>query len=947
MSRIRFLEDSEPTTDAPSGTVYLYVDEDDSHLKTKDDQGTIVDLTASGAGDFVGPGSATNNAIVRFDTTSGKLGQDSSVLVDDSDNVSGVALLTSTDLTVTNTITGSVDGNAGTVTTITGLAPDTATTQATQPSITTTANLTTVGALDAGSITSNFGSIDNGASNITTTGDVGVTGARVAKGWFADLEITNLPTISGTGINAGMISIADAGSYFEGTDVEDALQENGRYLTDITDDVALTRYAVTQATAGSAWVVTVTQPDAIDLEFNIGLVHLTHSSDVMTVDATAFAGSDASPNTVYIYVVDTASSPVLTASNTSPDGIVEHVHIATYKAGLVSASSTTLYGGASQECTGYEFIAKTCHRFFDDGARYQTGMSTTAIATNVTIGVGTFNVIFDNVSSGEKVVGTDGLFFIENDGTFGTKTDFAFTNYSTSGDAITANKYYNVVLGIVQDGGTRIMALVQRGDTIPGGKEYKNAKEAIEDKYNTIITQPSDTLLKRLFVPVCRIVIYNDGSDELQEIPEAGTSVYSIDLRGLNVGDGGAASSGSNVLDGSTESDSPFWNATNGEYDPKTLAEAMALYSGSAAAAFSFNSQDITNVGSLGVTGTRLTKGWFTDIEVTNAIAGAVTGNAGTVTNGVYTTDNLSVLAATTSAQLAGVISDETGSGLLVFATSPALTTPNIGTPSAGTLTSCTGLPISTGVTGLAANVATFLATPSSANLISAVTDETGSGALVFGTSPTIGGTLNCDGAAIFNETGADVDFRVESDTVTHALFVDGATGAVGLGAVPLTNMVGGDILLEGGSLALKEITTPTADANYGKVYTKSDNRIYFQDGAGTEHDISEVEIVTDLGSMGASTYYMNYNTSNAWEATATAANIIIDISNDPADGTAGYLVLYITNGGAATSITWPTGTDWDAGAAPELQASGIDIITFTTIDGGTKHHAKRAWADA
>jgi len=70
--------------------------------------------------------------------------------------------------------------------------------------------------------------------------------------------------------------------------------------------------------------------------------------------------------------------------------------------------------------------------------------------------------------------------------------------------------------------------------------------------------------------------------------------------------------------------------------------------------------------------------------------------------------------------------------------TSPTLTTPALGTPSSGTLTSCTGLPIASGVSGLAANVATFLATPSSANLIAAVTDETGTGLLVFGTSPTI-----------------------------------------------------------------------------------------------------------------------------------------------------------------------------------------------------------------
>lgn len=70
--------------------------------------------------------------------------------------------------------------------------------------------------------------------------------------------------------------------------------------------------------------------------------------------------------------------------------------------------------------------------------------------------------------------------------------------------------------------------------------------------------------------------------------------------------------------------------------------------------------------------------------------------------------------------------------------TAPVMTAPVLGTPASGTLTNCTGLPVSTGVSGLGTGVATFLATPSSANLASAVTDETGSGALVFGTSPTI-----------------------------------------------------------------------------------------------------------------------------------------------------------------------------------------------------------------
>jgi hypothetical protein len=83
-------------------------------------------------------------------------------------------------------------------------------------------------------------------------------------------------------------------------------------------------------------------------------------------------------------------------------------------------------------------------------------------------------------------------------------------------------------------------------------------------------------------------------------------------------------------------------------------------------------------------------------------------------------------IASMTSAQLAARVTDETGTGKLVFATSPTLVTPALGTPASGTLTNCTGLP-STGIVAM-----------TSADLAARVTDETGSGKLVFATSPTL-----------------------------------------------------------------------------------------------------------------------------------------------------------------------------------------------------------------
>ena len=86
--------------------------------------------------------------------------------------------------------------------------------------------------------------------------------------------------------------------------------------------------------------------------------------------------------------------------------------------------------------------------------------------------------------------------------------------------------------------------------------------------------------------------------------------------------------------------------------------------------------------------------------------------------------------------------------------TSPILTTPALGTPASGTLTNTTGFPTAN-LAGLGTGVATFLATPSSTNLRGALTDETGTGSAVFGTSPTLSSpTITGTGAIAGTFTG-------------------------------------------------------------------------------------------------------------------------------------------------------------------------------------------------
>jgi hypothetical protein len=165
-------------------------------------------------------------------------------------------------------------------------------------------------------------------------------------------------------------------------------------------------------------------------------------------------------------------------------------------------------------------------------------------------------------------------------------------------------------------------------------------------------------------------------------------------------------------------------------------------------------------------------------------IAGSITGNAATVTNGIYTTSKISDLAATSSDELAGKISDETGTGTLVFATSPTLVTPNLGTPSAIDLTNATALPLTAGagVTGVLP-VANGGTGSNSQNFVDLTTNQTIAGVKTFsGTSTVVNQNLTVNAAGT---TGQGIILSDDGDIVDNN---DGAATFRFHGGVKINN---------------------------------------------------------------------------------------------------------------------------------------------------------------
>ena len=111
--------------------------------------------------------------------------------------------------------------------------------------------------------------------------------------------------------------------------------------------------------------------------------------------------------------------------------------------------------------------------------------------------------------------------------------------------------------------------------------------------------------------------------------------------------------------------------------------------------------------------------------------------------------------------------------------------------------------------------------------------------------------------------------------------------------------------------------------------------------GTITGVNLKDVGLTTNaIGSIGGGAQTIDLTLGNSVTGTVDTSTTTFTFSNPTASDELCVFSLVLTNGGSQT-VNFPSTVDWEGGTAPTLTTSGIDILIFATIDGGTIWHGQ------